>query len=56
MGKVFSMVARKSNRFNAENRAARIISKEKPVAAPKYPSNVEDMGRVLSRNVISQFF
>lgn len=49
MGKAFSMIARKANRFNAENRAARVLAKD-PVAAPKFPSNIKDIDRVLSRN------
>ncbi|XP_030375848.1 protein NDUFAF4 homolog [Scaptodrosophila lebanonensis] len=47
MGKVMSMVARKANRFNAENRAHRVIEREKPTPAPKYESNLRDMERTL---------
>ncbi|CAK1543452.1 unnamed protein product [Leptosia nina] len=32
--------------FNIENRAHRVISKEKPKVAPKYPSTFEDLQRV----------
>lgn len=48
MGKVMSVVIRKANRFNAENRAHKVISQDKPVVAPKYESNVKDLERVLS--------
>ncbi|KAM8704753.1 hypothetical protein ACLKA7_009242 [Drosophila subpalustris] len=47
MGKAMSMVARKANRFNAENRAHRVIEREKPTPAPKYESNLRDMERTL---------
>lgn len=47
MGKVMSMVASKLNRFNVENRAHRILERAKPVPAPKYESNIQDMQRAL---------
>lgn len=47
MGKVMSMVARKANRFNVENRAHRVLEREKPTPAPKYESNLRDMERTL---------
>lgn len=47
MGKIISVMSRKVNRFNVEARAEKIISKEKQVAAPKFPSNLSDMDRVL---------
>ncbi|XP_034116032.1 protein NDUFAF4 homolog [Drosophila albomicans] len=47
MGKVMSMVARKANRFNVENRAHRVLEREKPMPAPKYESNLRDMERTL---------
>ncbi|XP_034663768.1 protein NDUFAF4 homolog [Drosophila subobscura] len=47
MGQVASMIARRANRFNAENRAHRIIEREKPTPAPKYESNLRDMERTL---------
>lgn len=47
MGKAMSMVARKANRFNAENRAHRVLEQEKPTPAPKYDSNLRDMERTL---------
>lgn len=33
--------------FNIENRAHRVISKEKPTPAPRYPENLEDLKRTL---------
>ncbi|XP_036324805.1 protein NDUFAF4 homolog isoform X2 [Rhagoletis pomonella] len=47
MGKVMSMLARKANRFNVENRAHRVLERDKPVPAPKYESNLHDMQRAL---------
>ncbi|XP_016996878.1 protein NDUFAF4 homolog [Drosophila takahashii] len=47
MGQVVSMVARRANRFNAENRAHRILEREKPTPAPKFDSNLRDMERTL---------
>lgn len=38
MGKVYSMLIRPIRTFNIENRATRIISREKPIPAPQYPS------------------
>ncbi|XP_070159887.1 protein NDUFAF4 homolog [Polyergus mexicanus] len=38
MGKVYSLLTRPIRTFNVDNRAARIISREKPVPAPQYPS------------------
>ncbi|KAH8311249.1 hypothetical protein KR044_005214 [Drosophila immigrans] len=47
MGKAMSMLARKANRFNVENRAHRFLEREKPSPAPKYESNLRDMERTL---------
>lgn len=48
MGKVLSVVVSKVHqRFNVENRAQKIISQDKPIAAPKYESNIKDLERVL---------
>lgn len=47
MGKVMSVVSRKINRFNVENRAHRILEREKPVPAPKYEGNLRDMERTM---------
>lgn len=47
MGKVLSVISRKSRRFNAENRAHRFLDKEKRDAAPKFKANLEDYKRVL---------
>lgn len=52
MGKVMSVVARKANRFNVENRAHRVLEREKPVPAPKYESNLRDMERTLQSKYI----
>lgn len=47
MGALVSKALRPLKSFNIENRAHRIISKEKPSPAPSYPSAVEDLKRAL---------
>lgn len=50
MGKVMSVAVRKAKRFNVENRAHNFLekTKEKPIAAPKFESNLRDLDRVLN--------
>ncbi|XP_069699885.1 protein NDUFAF4 homolog [Periplaneta americana] len=43
MGKVLSVMQRKANRFNVENRAHKVISMEKPKPAPRYPSTEQEL-------------
>jgi NADH dehydrogenase [ubiquinone] 1 alpha subcomplex assembly factor 4 len=43
MGKILSVIQRKVNRFNVENRAHRVISKDKPTAAPKHASTIQEL-------------
>ncbi|KYN27646.1 PREDICTED: protein NDUFAF4 homolog [Trachymyrmex cornetzi] len=38
MGKIYSVLTRPIRTFNIENRAAKLISREKPVPAPQYAS------------------
>lgn len=38
MGKVYSLLTRPLRTFNIENRAERIISRDKPIPAPQYPA------------------
>lgn len=38
MGKVYSIMLRQFRNINVENRAHRVISREKPTPAPQYPS------------------
>lgn len=45
-----SVVSRKINRFNVENRAHRVLERDKPVPAPKYDSNLRDMERTVEGN------
>ncbi|KAH8271334.1 hypothetical protein KR018_007165 [Drosophila ironensis] len=47
MGQVASRVSRQVNRFNVENRAQRVLEREKPQPAPKFESNLRDMERTL---------
>lgn len=47
MGALVTKALRPIKSFNIENRAHRVISKEKPVAAPKYESNIKDLHRTL---------
>ncbi|XP_050671549.1 protein NDUFAF4 homolog [Leptidea sinapis] len=46
MGALLSRALRPLKSFNIENRAHRVISKEKPQPAPRYPSTIEDIQRV----------
>uniref|UniRef100_A0A4P6DGT4 Putative hipothetical protein rhodnius neglectus n=1 Tax=Rhodnius prolixus TaxID=13249 RepID=A0A4P6DGT4_RHOPR len=48
MGKALSILNRQINRFNAENRAHRVISKDKPAPAPKHPSTQKQIDEFLS--------
>jgi len=48
MGKVLSVIQRQVNRFNIENRAHRVISKDKPIPAPKYPSTIQELETIKS--------
>uniref|UniRef100_A0A7G3ALM9 Uncharacterized protein n=1 Tax=Lutzomyia longipalpis TaxID=7200 RepID=A0A7G3ALM9_LUTLO len=47
MGQVGSMISRRANRWNAENRAHKIIGKDKPTPAPKYSSNLREIQEAL---------
>lgn len=47
MGQVGSFLLRKANRFNVENRAHRVLERDKPTMAPRYPHSVNDMKRTL---------
>ncbi|CAK1591176.1 unnamed protein product [Parnassius mnemosyne] len=47
MGALLTKALRPIKSFNIENRAHRVISKEKPVPAPKYEANIEDLKRTL---------
>lgn len=46
MGKVLSIVPRQLKQFNIENRAHKVISKDKPTPAPKYPTTIEELERI----------
>ena len=47
MGALVTKALRPIKSFNIENRAHRVISKEKPTPAPRYPHNIEDLKRTL---------
>ncbi|XP_013191723.2 protein NDUFAF4 homolog [Amyelois transitella] len=47
MGALVSKALRPIKSFNIENRAHRVISKEKPVPAPLYPDSLEDLKRAI---------
>lgn len=47
MGKVMSVITRPIKNYNVEHRAHRIISKEKPTAAPHYQSDIEQVEKLL---------
>lgn len=55
MGQLASKVIRKANRFNVENRAHRVLEREKPTPAPKFDSNLRDMERTLEREIPEKF-
>ncbi|XP_067002784.1 protein NDUFAF4 homolog [Anabrus simplex] len=46
MGKVLSVLQRKANRFNVENRAHKVISREKPTPAPLHPSSKRELDKI----------
>lgn len=43
MGKVMSMLSRKVQRFNVENRAHKAISKDKPTPAPRHKQSAKQL-------------
>lgn len=45
MGALVTRAMRPIKSFNIENRAHRVISREKPIPAPMYPSNLLDLNR-----------
>ncbi|XP_072948106.1 NADH dehydrogenase [ubiquinone] 1 alpha subcomplex assembly factor 4 [Epargyreus clarus] len=47
MGALVSTALRPLKSFNIENRAHRVISKEKPTPAPQYAASLEDLKRTL---------
>ncbi|XP_063833729.1 protein NDUFAF4 homolog [Ostrinia nubilalis] len=47
MGALVTRALRPIRSFNIENRAHRVISKEKPDPAPTYPQNIADLKRTL---------
>lgn len=47
MGALVTRALRPIRTFNIENRAHRVISKDKPDPAPTYPQNIEDLKRTL---------
>lgn len=46
MGKVMSVMVRTANRFNVEQRAQKVISQDKPKAAPKFDYNIRELEEV----------
>ncbi|XP_077297845.1 NADH dehydrogenase [ubiquinone] 1 alpha subcomplex assembly factor 4 [Arctopsyche grandis] len=50
MGKVWSSVMRPIKTFNIENRAHRVISRDKPELAPKYKVDKESLDKLLKEN------
>lgn len=47
MGALVTKALRPIKSFNIENRAHRVISKDKPTPAPMYPQNIQDLKRTL---------
>lgn len=56
MGKVLSVAAGKVQRFNVENRAQKVIARDKPIAAPKFEANVKELERILRGKFIKNKF
>lgn len=56
MGQVGSMISRRANRWNAENRAHKIIGKDKPTPAPKYPSNLKEIQKALESMTFASIY
>uniref|UniRef100_A0A6M2DUF3 Protein NDUFAF4 homolog n=1 Tax=Xenopsylla cheopis TaxID=163159 RepID=A0A6M2DUF3_XENCH len=50
MGIVFSAAKRSLNSINIEERVHRVISKEKPTAAPKHAKDVKTLKKIISDN------
>lgn len=50
MGALVTKALRPIKSFNIENRAHRVISKEKPTPAPRYQQAIEDMRRVMDKD------
>lgn len=51
MGKVLSVATRPFRNFNIENRAHKIISKEKPTPAPLHAANLKEAERILKGTI-----
>lgn len=47
MGVILSAISRKANRFNVEARAHKVISKDKPVPAPRHAYAQEDLNKMM---------
>ncbi|XP_026474520.1 protein NDUFAF4 homolog [Ctenocephalides felis] len=50
MGTVLSAAKRSINKFNIEERAHKVLSKEKPTPAPKHPKDVKIFQKALKEN------
>ncbi|RZC42328.1 NDUFAF4 -like protein [Asbolus verrucosus] len=50
MGKVLSLIGRPLRNFNLESRAHKVISKDKPTAAPKHKSDQIDYDRIMKEH------
>lgn len=46
ISKMYSVTLREARKYNVEKRAEKIISKEKPAPAPKYPSTLLELERL----------
>lgn len=56
MGKVISKVSHPFRNFNVESRAHKIISKEKPIAAPKYKNDPIDISQMMRGEVKLKYY
>lgn len=52
MGKILSTITKPVRDFNIESRAHAVISKEKPIVAPKHKADQQNYERVLKGNFL----
>uniref|UniRef100_A0A1B6K9N0 NADH dehydrogenase [ubiquinone] 1 alpha subcomplex assembly factor 4 n=1 Tax=Graphocephala atropunctata TaxID=36148 RepID=A0A1B6K9N0_9HEMI len=49
--RIYSSAIREVKMYNIERRAEKVISKDKPTPAPKYPSTVKELDRLKEENI-----
>lgn len=51
-----SFMSNKISRFNVENRAHRVLEREKPVVAPTFEANIKDLQRTKKCMSLMKYF